>query len=170
MAISSSRDLQGQSLVTLLGTINDPNTGLPVLSPIKYGAIFNPGAATQWGQVTHFEGDGHPAGSGGSQIGWRIDDTVTWLIACGFGPYQTNDSNAQHLMNAAVDIIAPVLHQHYQIPQTGQPTLPVPSVYSVLLGKDRSFVSRPYPNGNVYLIWHLPVFMKQQYSVTQVNP
>jgi hypothetical protein len=170
MAALSFRDPMGQGLFALLGTIIDPNTSQPVLSPIKYGAIFNPGAATQWGQVIHFEGDSHPWGSGGPQVGWRIDDTVTWLITCGFGPYETNDSNAQHLMNAAVDLISPVLHQHFQMPQSGQPTLPVPGVFSVLFGKDRSFVSRPYPNGHVYLLWHQPIFIKQQYSVELVIP
>ena len=170
MAALSYRDPMGQALVALLGTVIDPNTSQPLLSPIKYGAIFNPGAATQWGQVTHFDGDSHPAGSGGPQVGWRIDDAVTWLISCGFGPYETADSNAQHLMNAAVDLILPVLHQHFQMPQAGNPTLPVPGVYNVQFAKDRSFPSRPYPNGHVYLLWHQPLIIKQQYSIIVATP
>lgn len=170
MSLNSSRLAIGKSLVAILATLTDPVTSAPLYPLTKLGAVYDPGANAQWAQVTHFHGQGKPAGSGGSQVGWRIDDTTTWIITSGFGPYQTSDSTSQAAMLNAQDILLPALHTHFQLPLATDATQAVQSVYSVLpIEIDRSQPLK-FPNGNIYLLWYVPVIVKQQYNVELVTP
>jgi hypothetical protein len=68
------------------------------------------------------------------------------------------------------DILLPTLHQHFQLPVAGNPTIAIQSVYSVLPTQvDRSRPVR-FPDGHVYLLWDVPVIVKQQYSISLVQP
>lgn len=170
MSLNSSRLAIGNALVAVLAAINDPATSAPLYPLTKLGAVYDPGANTQWAQVTHFQGQSKPVGSGGNMVGWRIDDSITWIITSGFGPYQTDDSAAQAAMLNAHDILLPALHTHFQLPLATNPTQAVQSVYSVLpIEIDRSQPLK-FPNGNVYLLWHVPVIVKQQYNIELVQP
>lgn len=171
MSLNSSRLAIANALVSLLGTIQNPNTSTAIYQYVKLGATFDPGASTAWCDVSHMQGKGLPAGSGGNLVGWRIDDEVTFMLTTGVGPYETNDSTAQASMLTIQDILLPALHQHFQLPDSSNPTNAVQSVYSVLLQTtpDRS-VPMKFPNGHVYLLWHVPVIVKQQYNVGLIQP
>jgi hypothetical protein len=170
MALSSSRLAIGNALVSLLQGITNPNTSQALYGVVKLGALFNPSNLSTWAEVTHFQGKGGPAGSGGPNVGWRIDEEVTFLITSGVGPYETDSSAAQTNMLTIQDVLLPTLHQHYQLPVAGNPTIAVQSVYSVLPTLvDRSRPVR-FPNGNVWLLWDVPVVVKQQYNIELVNP
>jgi hypothetical protein len=170
MSLNSSRLPIANSLVYILQNVIDPNTSAALYPLVKLGAVYDPGANTQWVQVTHFQGQAKPAGSGGTGVGWRRDDEVIYLITSGYGPYQSNDSMAQHNMLYAQDILLPALDTHFQLPDANNPTNAVQSVYSVLpIQVDRS-LPRTFPNGNVYLLWHVPVIVKQQFNVVLTQP
>lgn len=170
MSLNSSRLAIANALVALLKTIQDNNTSTAIYQYVKLGATFDPGASTAWCDVAHMQGKGGPAGSGGNIIGWRIDDEVTFLLTTGVGPYETNDSTAQANMLAIQDTLLPALHTHFQLPNASNPTIAVASVYSVLpIQPDHSRPMR-FPNGHVYLLWTVPVIVKQQYNVGLVQP
>lgn len=170
MSLVSSRLPIANALVYILENVLDPATSAALFPLVKLGAVYDPSPNTQWVQVTHFQGQVKPAGSGGNQVGWRRDDEVIFMITSGFGPYQTNDSTAQHNMLYAQDILGPALDTHFQLPDASNPTNAVPSVYSVLpIQVDRS-QPRPFPNGNVYLLWFLPVIVRQQFNVLLTQP
>lgn len=170
MALSSNRLGIGNALVYVIENVIDPATNTPLFPLVKLGAVYDPGANTQWSQVTHYQGQQKPAGSGGAMIGWRRDDEVIFIITSGFGPYQTNDSTAQSDMLYAMDILLPALDTHFQLPNASNPVNAVPSVYSVLpIQTDRSQPLK-FPNGNAYLLWHLPVIVKQQFNVQLTQP
>lgn len=170
MALNSSRLPIANALIYILQNVIDPNTSAALYPLVKLGAVYDPGANTQWVQVTHLQGQGKSAGSGGNQIGWRRDDEVTFLITSGYGPYQTNDSTSQTAMLYAQDLLLPALDTHFQLPNASNPTNAVQSVYSVLpTPVDRSQPLK-FPNGNVYLLWHVPVIVKQQFNVALVQP
>ena len=168
--MSSSRLAIANALVSLLAGITNPNTSQALYQEVKLGAVFDPSAFTSWCEVIHMQGKGGPAGSGGNQIGWRIDEEVTFLITSGVGPYETDSTATQTNMLTIQDILLPTLHQHFQLPVAGNPTQAVQSVYSVLpTQQDRSRPMR-FPNGHVYLLWDVPVVVKQQYGVALVQP
>lgn len=171
MSLNSSRLAIANALVTLLAGIQNTTTSTLIYQYVKLGATFDPGAATSWCDVIHTQGKGQPAGSGGPAVGWRIDDEVTFMLTTGVGPYETNDSTAQADMLTIQDILLPALHQHFQLPDSSNPANAVQSVYSILLQNvpDRSVPMR-YPNGHVYLLWHVPVIVKQQYNIELVQP
>lgn len=170
MALSSSRRAIGKALVALVATFTDQSTGLPAYGYTKLGATFDPGANTTWCDVAHFQGEGKPAGSGGNQIGWRIDDVVTFMLTTGVGPYETNDSTAQDTMLNIQDIVLPALHTHFQLPDASNPTNAIQSVYSVQPFQIDRSVPRKFPNGHVYLLWSVPVIVKQGYTITLTQP
>lgn len=170
MGLNSSRLAIGNALVTLVAGVIDPNTNQALLSLVQLGAVFNPSNNVAWCEITHLQGQGKPAGSGGNMVGWRIDDETQWLLTCGIGPYETSSSSAQASMLNVQDVLLPALHTHFQIPSAGNPTQAVQSVYSVLpIEIDRSRPAR-FPNGHFYLMWSLPVTIKQQYNVELVQP
>ena len=160
----------GNALVSLLQGFTNPTTNQPLYQLVKLGAVFDPGATTTWCEVIHTQGQGSPVGSGGNMVGWRIDDAVTFLLTTALGYYEADSTAVQANMLALQDVLLPALHQHFQLPVAGNPTQAVQSVYSVLpVQVDRS---RPmkFPNGRWYLLWDVPVVIKQQYSVQLVQP
>lgn len=170
MGLMSSRLAIGQAIVALLTGIIDPATSLPVYSLCQLGAVFNPSNNTAWCEVTHLQGQGKPAGSGGNMVGFRIEDETQWLITSGIGPYELDSPGSQASMLNIQDVVLPVLHSHFQIPQAGNPALAVQSVYSVLpIQIDRSRPIR-WPNGHFYLMWYLPIIVKSQYNIGFVSP
>lgn len=165
MALTSSRLAAAQALVALISTIQNPDTSLPLFQEVKLGAVMNPGDMTSWCEVLHFQGQGGPAGSGGNQIGWTIDDAVTYQVTSGIGPYETDTTVAETNMLMTQDILLPALRRHFELPLATNPTQSVQSVYSVLVSAaDRSQVAR-FPGGHVYKLWHIFVLVKQRYSV-----
>lgn len=170
MSLNSSRLPIGKALKYVLQNVLDPATNAALFPLVKLGAVYDPGANTQWVQLTHFQGQVKPAGSGGDQIGWKRDDEIIFMITSGFGPYQTDDSIAQENMLYAQDILGPALDTHFQLPDSTNPTNAVQSVYSVLpIQTDRS-MARTFPNGNVYLLWFLPVIVRQQFNILLTQP
>lgn len=165
MSLDSNRLAIGNALVSLVEGVNDPRTSQPLLSLVQLGAVFNPSNNAAWCEITHLQGQGKPAGSGGSTTGWRIDDEVIFLLTCGIGPYEVSSATTQAAMLNVQDVLLPALHTHFQLPTAGSPTQAVPSVYSVLpIQVDRSRPAK-FPNGHFYLIWSLPVIVKQQYNI-----
>lgn len=170
MALTSNRLAIAQGLVSLLQGITNPNTSQPLYGQVKLGAMFNPSNLTTWCEVVHTQGQGGPAGSGGNQIGWRVDEQITFMITSGVGPYETDSTAAQTSMLTIQDILLPTLHQHFQLPVSGNPTIAIQSVYSVLPTQvDRSRPVR-FPDGHVWLLWDVPVIVKQQYNVVLQIP
>jgi len=88
-----------------------------------------------------------------------------------FDPSNLSDSTAaQENMLTIQDVLLPTLHQHFQLPDASNPTNTIASVYSVLpIQADRSKPVR-FPNGHWYLLWMVPVIIKQQYNVELVSP
>lgn len=170
MALVSSRLAIGNALVKLLQGIQNPNTNTALYSLVQLGAVFNPSNNAIWCEVTHLQGQGKPAGSGGNMVGWRIDDETQWLLTSGIGPYEADSAGTQASMLTVQDIVLPTLHTHFQIPDANNPTNAVQSVYSVLpIQIDRSRPVR-FPNGHFYLMWSLPVTIEQQYNVLLTQP
>lgn len=170
MSLNSSRLAIGQALVTLLQGMVNPNTNAALYGTVKLGAVFDPSNLASWAEVVHMQGKGVPAGSGGVMTGWRIDDEVTYLITTGVGPYETDSTAAQVNLLTIQDVLLPTLHQHFLLPTSGNPSQAVQSVYSVLpIQTDRSRPAR-LPNGHVYLLWDVPVIVKQQYNLELLEP
>lgn len=165
----SSRLAIGQALVALLAGAKDSNNSA-IYQHTKLGAIWNPSTFTSWCAVAHLQGQGKPEGGGGFQTGWRIDDEIQFIITSGFGPYELDSSTSQENMLAAMDSVLPLLHEHYLLPTSSNPSQAVQGVYSVL--PTQTDKSRPmkFPNGHVYLIWSFPIIVKQQYSVVLTAP
>lgn len=167
--LTSSRLAIGQALVALLAGAKDANNVL-IYQDVKLGAMWNPSTLTTWCAVTHVQGKGAPAGSGGPAVGWRIDEEVQFAITSGFGPYETDSTAAQTNMLTAMDVILPLLHSHYLLPASSNPSLAVQSVYSVLPIQADKSIPVKFPNGHFYLLWSFPLIVKQQYSVELVSP
>lgn len=170
MALSSSSQAIANALVYVMQNIIDPNTSKAYYPLVKLGAVYDPGTNVPFAQVTHYQGKSTPAGSGGPEVGWRIDDEITFLITSGFGPYQTDDSVAQSNMLYARDLVLPALHAHFQLPSASNPTIAVQSAYSVLPTQIDRSAPLKWPNGQVFLLWHVPVIVKQQYDVILTQP
>lgn len=169
MALSSNRLGIADALVAFLETIQNPDTS-PLYQFVKLGATYDPGNATSWSEVLHHQGKGGPAGSGGNQIGWRIDDEVTFLVTSGIGPYETDSTIAERSMLALQDILLPSLREHFQLPDANNPVNAVQSLYSLLVeSPDKSRIMR-FPNGHSYKLWDIYVTAKQQYNVQTQNP
>jgi hypothetical protein len=165
MSLTSGRLAIGQSLVAILQGIQNAAASADLYSLVQLGAVFNPSNNALWCEVTHLQGQGKPAGSGGDMVGWRIDEETQWLLTSGIGPYETDSTTTQKNMLAAQDLVLPALHTHFQLPSASNPSIAIPSVYSVLpIQIDRSRPAK-FPNGHFYLLWSLPVIVKQQYNV-----
>lgn len=171
MSLTSSRLAIANALVALIQTVNTPSTSIALFQKVKLGAMFNPSNLASWCSVRHAQGQGKPAGSGGNQVGWRIDDTVTFLIECGVGPYELDSTAAETSMFTIQDTLLPSLHTHFQLPDATNPTNAVQSVYSVQLENtpDKSIPKR-FPNGHVYLLWYFMITVKQQYNIVLTQP
>lgn len=168
MTLNSSRLLIGQGLQALIASVM--NGANPLYGDVKLGAIFDPTAFTSFAEITMANAKSKPAGSGGQQIGWRIEDDIVWCVASGWD-YEADSTAAMTNMLTAQDILLPFLHTHYQVPNPSTPSVAIASLYH-LTEWERDERARPvrFPNGRVYLMWELYIGTKQQYNVTIVNP
>lgn len=171
MAFSSSRLLIAQGLVLLLQGITNPNTSQPVYNFVKLGAVFDPSPYASWVEVVDPRGKVGHAGSGGSQIGWRVEDDIAFKITSGW-LYEADSTAAMTAMLAAQDIVLPAFASHYLIPNPNNPTLPIASVYSLLEDQGQTDMSGPvrFPNGHLYLLFTFWALVKQQYNVSLQTP
>src|SRR5579875_2729229 len=129
MSSSSNRLAIGQGLQLLLQAIQNPTTGQPLYAGVQLGAYVGNSMATlpSWAEVTFYQGKSGPAGSGGSLIGWRIEDEVTFQITSGWD-YELDSPTAMAAMLTAQDIVLPLLHSHVAIPSPANPAQPIASV------------------------------------------
>lgn len=167
MALNSSRLLIAQGIVAMLqGIMNGSN---PLYSYVKLGAVFDATPYASWAEVTFLQAKSGPAGSGGNLIGWRIEDNPIFKITSGW-PYDPDSSTATENMLTAMDILMPILHSHYQIPNPNAPTQAIASIYSLLEDQVERAMPVRFPNGRVYLLWETYCTAMQQYNVELVNP
>lgn len=170
MALVSSRLAIADALVALLQTIQNPSTNKALYQYVKLGNVYDPGAYTSWCEVTHYQGKGGPAGSGGSQVGWRIEDDVTFIVTSAVGYYEADSTVAEQNMLAIQDILLPALRQHFQLPDANNPVNAVQSLYSMLVEMpDKSHIMK-FPNGHTYKLWNIFVTAQQAYNVQLINP
>lgn len=162
--MASSRLLIARGLVALLqGIMNGPN---PIYNYVKLGAVFDPSPYASWAEVVDPRGKSGHAGSGGSQIQWRVEDDITFKITSGW-PYQADSTAAMTAMLTAQDLVLPLFASHYQIPNPDNPTFSIASVYSVLEDQGQTDFALPvkFPNGSIQLLWTFYVLVRQQYNV-----
>ena len=169
MALTSSRLLIAQGLQLFLAGVQNPNTSQALFGVSKLGTVLDPSGLASWVEVVDPRTKGGPAGSGGNQIGWRIDEAVTFQVMAGW-PYESDTTAAMTAMLTAMDILVPILRSHYQIPNPNNPSIAVASGYSML--EEAMDFGKPvrYPNGHVYLCWYVFPMVKQQYNVILTNP
>lgn len=167
--MSSQRLDIGNGLVKMLQGVTNPSTSQPLYGYAKLGALFDPSPYTSWCEVTFFQSQSGPAGSGGFQVGWRIEDNPVFKITSGWD-YEADSTAAMTNMLTAMDILVPILHSHYQIPAPNNPSQPIASVYSLLENQVERAVPVRFPNGRIYLLWDTYAVVKQQYNVTLVSP
>lgn len=168
MSLQSSRLLIAQALQTFLaGVMNGAN---PLYGVAKLGAVFDPTPYTSFAEITFAGGKSGPGGSGGNQIGWLIKDDPVWCVCSGWD-YEADSTAAMINMLTAQDILLPILHSHYQLPNPNNTAQAVASIYS-LTEWEQNERARPvrFPNGRIYLLWELFIGTKMQYSVTITNP
>lgn len=169
MATISNRLAIGQSLVQLLQGVTNPNTSLALYALVKQGHIYDPSPYATWAEVTFANGKSGPAGSGGNLVGWRIEDHATYLITSG-AAYDQNSNAAEISILTMMDVLLPLLHSHPVLPNPSSPSLQLPGVYSFLLEQaDQTRIAK-FPNGRIYLLWHVQVAVAQQYSVQLIIP
>ena len=169
--MASSRKLIAQGLVAWLQTVQNIDTSSALYQHVKNGAIWDPSPYTGlWAEVTYLQGKSGPAGSGGHQIGWRIQDQAMWVIGTGYR-YDADSTACMNAIYTAMDMLLPAIHSHYQLPNPNNPTQPIGSVYSVLIG-DQNDRGQPvvFPNGPTYFMWSTYVTVMQQYGVDIVSP
>jgi len=168
MTLNSSRLIVGQGLVSLLQGVQ--NGTVPLYGYVKLGSIFDPTPYTAWAEVTLMLAKSKPAGSGGNLVGWRIEDDPIWCITSGWD-YEQDSTAAMINMLTAMDILVPILHSHYQIPNPNSPSQAIAAIYS-LVEWDQNERARPvrFPNGKVYLLWDIFIGTRLQYNVSLINP
>jgi hypothetical protein len=163
--VASSRETIGLGLEALLPTIIDPRTSTALLKYVKLGHIFDPSAYANFAEITHYQGMSGPAGSGGSLIGWRIQDRIVFQIGCGV-PYEQDSRSASIASLHIQDVLLEFLHERHKVPDPNDLSIPIGSVYS-LLENQQPDKSQPvtFPNGRVYLMWWTYAVVQQQYNV-----
>lgn len=167
MALTSMRYTIAQGIVTMLQGVQ--NGSSPLYGFVKLGSIFDPTQFASWAEVTFYQGRSGPAGSGGNQVGWRIEDNPIYKITSGWD-YEADSTAAETNMLQAMDILLPILHSHYLIPSPTNPSQPIASVYSLLEdGVDRAMPVR-FPDGHIWLLWDTYCTAKSQYNVSLVTP
>ncbi|MBA2285838.1 MAG: hypothetical protein H0W02_10165 [Ktedonobacteraceae bacterium] len=170
-ALNSSRLLIAQGLVSLLQGVQNTVTSSNLYLAVKLGSFFDPSAYASGlcADVTFFQGKSGPAGSGGNLVGWRIEDAPVFVITT-IADYEADSTLAMTNTLTAMDMLMPLLHSHFQIPNPNAPSLPIASVYSLLEDQvDRARAVR-YPNGHVYYVWTTFALCKQQYNVSLSLP
>jgi hypothetical protein len=171
MSLDSNTLLIGESLEAFVQGITNPNTGQPLYQMAQLGAIYNPGTSTVFAEILYHQGLSGHAGSGGSQIGWRTDDAITFSIITGVGPYETDSRSAMISLLTVRDVFLPMLHQHYTLPTPANPDIAVPSMYNLEFAPaDRLLGPVKFPNGHIYLLHNTSVLIKQQFNVMMTNP
>lgn len=171
MSLNSSRLAIANGLVYLLTNVQNPNTSAALYQGVKLGSVFDPSSFTGlWCEVVYASGKSGPAGSGGNLIGWRIEDNPIFAITTGCD-YETDSTAAMTNILTAMDVLLPMLHSHYQVPNANSPSAAIASIYSLLEApqNDRGQPVR-YPNGKIYYLWTTYWVCKQQYNVQIVNP
>lgn len=162
--MSSMRLLIGEGITTFLQGVIDPNTNQALYQETKLGAIFDPTPFSSWAEVTFHQGKSGPYGSGGTGIGWRVQDDIIFKVTSGWR-YDTDSTAATTSMLNAMDVLLPILHSHVTIPSPTNPAQGIASVWCLLEdGVDRAMPVR-FPNGTVLLLWELLVTARQQYNV-----
>jgi hypothetical protein len=169
MTLNSSRLLIGQGLQALIASVM--NGANPLFPLCKLGFVFDPTPYSSFVEITFHQAKSAPAGSGGQQIGWRIEDGPLWLITGGW-EYEADSDAAEINMLAAQDILVPFLHTHYQVPNPNNPSIAIASLYHLTEWEQTERARRPmnFPNGRAYRLWDIFIGTKQQYNVTIVNP
>lgn len=167
--MSSARLDIANGLVKMLQGVTNPSTSQPLYGLAKLGAVFDPSPYASWCEVTFFQSQSGPAGSGGNLVGWRIEDNPVFKITSGWD-YEADSTAAMTNMLTAMDILVPILHSHYQIPAPNNPSQPIASVYSLLENQVERAVPVRFPNGKVYLLWDTYAMAKQQFNVTLQTP
>jgi hypothetical protein len=172
--MSSSRLAIAQGLVALLQTVTNPATSQPLYQAVQLGA-FNESQAqilstyASWAEVNFFEARGGPSGSGNQAVGWRIRETVTFSIVSGWD-YEVDSNAAMVNMFTAQDILLPILRSHVTLPLASNPSTMIASVWLQLEEMPDRAVPVKFPNGHVYLLWHVYASVRQEYNVTIQNP
>lgn len=117
MALNSSRLLIAQGLVALLQGVQNTNTSANLYLAVKLGSFFDPSPYSSGlcADVTFFSGKSGPAGSGGNLVGWRIEDNPVFAITT-LADYEADSTAAMTNTLTAMDMLMPILHSHYQIP------------------------------------------------------
>lgn len=169
--MSSTRLDIANGLVKMFQGMTNPSTSQPVYQYVKLGAVFDPSPYASWCEIVDPQGKTGHAGSGGNQIGWRIEDIIAYKATAGW-PYEADSTAGMTAMLTAQDIVLPILTSHPLIPSPNNPAQPIASVYSLLESQDRTDASQPvrFPNGHVYLLWTVWLQVKQQYNVTLQVP
>lgn len=165
--MNSSRLAIANGIVALFQSI--PNGANALYNYVKLGAVFDPSPYTAWCEVTFLNAKSGPVGSGGNMVGWRIEDNPIFRITSGWD-YEQDSTIAMQNMLTAMDIVMPLLHSHYQIPNPSNPTQAIASIYSLLEDQTERAMPMRFPNGRVYLLWETFCTTKQQYNVSLVNP
>lgn len=169
MATASNRLAIGQSLVQLLQGVTNPNTASALYGYVKQGHLYDPSPYAAWAEVTIASGKSGPAGSGGSLVGWRIEDKATYLITSG-AAYDPSSSAGEVAILTMMDVLLPLLHSHPVLPNPSNQSVQLPGVYSFLLEQaDQTRIAK-FPNGRIYLLWHVRGTVAQQYNVTLTIP
>lgn len=156
----------GQGLVTVLQGIVDPDTNQPIYGYTKLGAVFDPTAyaTAGWAEVTFAQGKSKPYGSGGTGVGWRIEDAITFKITSGW-QYDTDSTAATNNMLNAMDVVLPIMHSHVVIPSPTNPSLPIASVWKLEEDQPERAVPVRFPDGKIWLLWEFSAIVRQQYNV-----
>ena len=164
--MASNRLLIGQGLVALLAGIINPTTNQPIYGTAKLGAILDPTPYSSFVEVVDPRGKLGHAGSGGTVIGWRVQDEVMFKITSGWD-YEQDSEQAMINMLTAQDIVLPTFASHVMVPDPNNPSQPVASVYELLEDNGQTDQAVPirFPNGRVYICWSFWAIIKQQYNV-----
>jgi hypothetical protein len=164
--MASNRLAIGQGLVLLLQGIINPATNQPVYGIAKLGAVFDPTPYSSFVEVVDPRGKVAHMGSGGTQIGWRVQDEVMFKMTSGW-EYEQDSEAAMVSMLTAQDIVLPTFASHVMVPDPNNPSQPIASVFSLLEdnGQTDQAVPSRFPNGRVYLLWNFTVLVKQQYNI-----
>lgn len=169
--MSSNRLAIGQGLVLLLQGITNPATNLPVYGYSKLGAVLDPTPYTSFVEVVDPRGKLGHAGSGGTQIGWRVQDEIAFKITSGWD-YEADTQAAMVNMLTAQDIVLPTFASHVMVPSPSNPAQAIASVYVLLEDNGQTDISLPvrFPNGKIYLCWSFYAIVKQQYNILLSTP
>lgn len=171
MSTASNRLAIAQGIVLLLQGITNPSTNQAVYSYCKLGAVVDPTPYASFVEVVDPRGKVGHAGSGGTQIGWRVQDEILFKVTSGWD-YEADTTAAMVNMLTAQDIVIPTFASHVLIPSPANLSQAIASVFALYEDNGQTDQSQPvrFPNGKAYLLWTLWLLVKQQYNVIIQNP